>query len=227
MEMTREELAAFADGELDAARSAEVAAAVAADPLLAEEVRAHRALRARLQAHFAPILEQPLPEGLTDALRPASDPVVSLAEARDKRRAPVPRWLWLAGPALAASLVLAVFVPRGGGDGYADDALAAALGKQLVATQGADAEPRILLSFRDQEGSYCRAYAGAEQSGIACRDVNGWRLRVTGAGAAAQTGEYRMAGNPAAHVLARAQVMAAGRALDADAERVARARGWR
>jgi hypothetical protein len=36
-----------------------------------------------------------------------------------------------------------------------------------------------------------------------------------------------MAGNPAAEVLARAQALADGPALDADAERAARARGWR
>ena len=43
MSVRREELAAYADGELDAAREAEVATAVAADPALAREVEAHRA----------------------------------------------------------------------------------------------------------------------------------------------------------------------------------------
>lgn len=227
MSVTREELAAFADGELEPARAAEVAAAVAADPALAEEVRAHRALRARLETHFAPILQQPLPERLTDPLQPRPDKVVSLAEARETHRGRAPRWVWWAGPALAASLVLALFLPRGAGEGYADGALAEALDRQLVATQGADAEPRILLSFRDETGAYCRAYAGTEQSGIGCRDAEGWRLRMSGAGAPAQTGDYRMAGNPAAEVLARAQALAEGPALGADAERAARARGWR
>ena len=46
MSVTPEELAAFADGELDPAREAEVATAIAAAPTLAEQVRAHRA-RAR------------------------------------------------------------------------------------------------------------------------------------------------------------------------------------
>ena len=36
-----------------------------------------------------------------------------------------------------------------------------------------------------------------------------------------------MAGSPAAKVFERAQALAAGPALDADEEQVARARGWR
>ena len=226
MSVTRDELAAFADGELDPARAAEVAAAVAADPVLEAEVRAHRALRARLGAHYAPILDAPLPDRLTAALQPK---VVDFAAAREKRRQTrgLPRWGWIAGPALAASLAFAIIVGRGTGETYAEGQLRDALETQLVATQPVDAPNRILLSFRDEAGAYCRAYAGAGQSGIACRDGRGWRIRVTGQGAEAQESDYRMAGNQAAEVLAQAQEMAAGLALDADAEREARARGWR
>lgn len=228
MNVTREELAAFADGELDRAREAEVAAAVAADRALAEELSRHRALRDRLGAHFAPILEAPLPERLTAPL--AGPPkVLDFAAARERRERArtLPRWSWIAGPALAASLALAVFLPRGGGDGYAAGALADTLEGQLVAAQSADAPTRILLSFRDQTGAFCRAFAGEAHSGIACRDDAGWKLRFEGEGAAVQAGEYRMAGNPAAEVLERAQAMAAGPALDAAQEQAAKARGWR
>lgn len=223
MSVTREELAAYADGELDAAREAEVAAAVAADPALDAQLRAHRALKAQLGAHFAPILDAPLPERLTAPLRREEAEIIDFVVARERR---IRRWSWIAAPALAASLALAVFVPRGGGD-YAGGALAETLDGQLVAAQPADAPTRILLSFRDQAGSYCRAFAGEARSGIACRDAEGWRLVIEGEGAAAQTGEYRMAGNPAAETLKRAQAMAAGPALDAEAESAARARGWR
>ena len=105
--------------------------------------------------------------------------------------------------------------------------MAEALDGQLVAAQSADAPTRVLLSFRDEGGAYCRAFAGEEQSGIACRDAEGWRLIMEGEGAPAQGGDYRMAGNSAAQVLERAQAMAAGPALDAGQERAARARGWR
>ena len=227
MSVTREEIAAFADGQLDPAREAEIAALVEADPALAEQVRAHRALRERLGAHFAPILEAPLPERLTAPLteKPA---VIDFAAARDKReRARVlPRWTWFAGPALAASLALAVLLPRGGGD-YAGGALASALDDQLVAAQDPGAPTRILLSFRDEGGTFCRAFAGEAQSGIACREDDGWRLRMTAAGVPAQQADYRLADNPAADVLERAQAMAAEGALDAGEERAAKARGWR
>ena len=223
MTVTREELVAYADGELDAARGAEVAAAVAVDPELKAQVDGHRALKAALGAHFAPILGAPLPEDLTAPLQRPEAEVIDFAAARNRR---IVRWSWIAAPALAAALALAVFMPRGD-DGYASGALAGTLDSQLVAAQPADAPTRILLSFRDQSGNYCRAFAGEAQSGIACRDAEGWRLVSEGDGAAAQTGEYRMAGASAAEVLERAQAMAAGPALDGAQELAAKARGWR
>jgi len=231
MTVTREDLAAFADGELDATRAAEVAAAVAADPALEEQVRAHRALRARLDEHFAPILQAPLPARLTAALQSEPETVVSFAaavEQRERRRqAGVPRWAWFAAPALAASLALAVLLPRGAGNDYARGALAETLEGQLVASQSADSATRILLSFRDRAGAYCRAFAGEAGSGIACREAGGWRLLMQGEGAAGQDSDYRMAGSGAAAVLERAQAISAGPALDAAGEQAARARGWR
>jgi hypothetical protein len=228
MTITREDVAAFVDGELDPAREAEVAAAISADPALAEQVEAHRALKQRLGDHFAPILDAPLPDALTAPLRTRGR-VIDFAAAREKRSraSVVPRWSWIAVPALAASLALAVFLPRGPGEGYADGALASALEEQLVATQASGARTRILLSFRDEAGVYCRAFAGEARSGIACRDAEGWRLLLQGGGAAAPDSEYRMAGNPTAAVLERAQALAAGPALDAAEEQTARARGWR
>jgi hypothetical protein len=227
MNVTPEELAAFADGELDAARAAEVAALVSADPALEARVQAHRALRAQLGAHFAPIMEAPVPDRLTAMLRPEPAEVVDFAAAREKheRSRTLPRWTWFAGPALAASLVLAV-VLRPGGD-YAPGDLASALDGQLVAAQDADAPTRILLSFRNSGGEYCRAFAGEAQSGIACRNDAGWKLAFKGKRVAVESGDYRMAGTPAAEVLQRAQAMAAGPALDAAGEEAAKARGWR
>ena len=230
MSVTREELAAFADGELDDAREAEIAAAVAADPALARQVEAHRALKARLASHFAPIVEAPLPERITAPLQARYESeVVDFSTARDKRERTrrIPRWSWIAGPAVAASLALAILLPRGPDAHYADGGLGEVLEGQLVATQTRNASPRILLSFRDDAGSYCRAFASASNSGIACRDDTGWRLVFEADGIAAQPGEYKKAGNPAAQVLERAQAMAAGPALDAQEERSARQSGWR
>lgn len=235
MTVTRDELAAFADGELPGDRAHAVEAAIAADPELLRDLERHRALKAQLCAHFDPIAAEPVPDALaallqTAAEEPASN-VVGFAEAREriaeKRR--LPRWSWVAGPALAASLALVVLVPRGGDDtgAYADSQLAGLLDQRLVAQQAPGEATRVLLSFRDRTGGYCRAFSGSDGGGIACRDRAGWKLEALGEGSAGSDSDYRMAGASDAAILARAQAMAEGAALDGDQEAAAQARGWR
>jgi len=230
MSVTREELAAFADGELNPDRRAEIRRAVEGDPELAREVAAHRALRARLSAHYAPILDESLPESLSAPLR-RQENVVDLADQRKARFTPksgIPRWGWIAGPALAASLILALLLPRGPApEGYASQQVAAALDDQLVATQPANAHVRVLLSFRDASGVYCRAFASAEESGIACKDMQGWRIMKRVDGGNIESGEYRQAGTVSAHLMAYAQEMATGPALDAEQEALAKGKRWK
>jgi hypothetical protein len=225
MTVTREELAAFADGQLEPERQQEIAKAVAADPSLAAEVEAHRALKAKLGTHFAPILADPIPEKLTAMLTADRSNVIDFSERREGRSRRWVRWSWVAGPALAASLALAIFLPRD--DSYAKGPLATALETQLVAEQSGKEPTRILLTFRDGEGSYCRAFAGSEESGIACRDAKGWRLRTQGEPASAQQGDYRMAAAPASSVLEAAQSLAVGAGLTAVEEKAVRQRHWR
>lgn len=224
---TPEQIAAFADGQLEGAELERIAAAIAADPALEKQVGAHRALARRLGAHFAPIAAEPVPDHLAALLKAPQDNVASLADARARRKGP-PRWAWLAGPALAASLVLALTLRPAGDAGYADAQLASALDSQLVAGQQADAPVRVLLSFRDSGGAYCRAYERAASAAIACRDAQGWQLRNRSAASSggAPAGEYRQAGS-AGDVLAAAQAMAAGPALSAEEELAARRNGWR
>lgn len=232
MTVTREDLAAFADGELTGERAAQVAAAVAADPALASEVEAHRALRARLAEHYAPVAAAPVPDRLAALLTQSQEAeVVDFAEAKERREArrTIPRWGWIVGPALAASLALVVLMPGSGDDGapYADPQLARVLDTRLVAEQAPGADTRILLSFRAQGGDVCRVFSGEGGGGIACRDQRGWRLEALGEGSADASTEYRMAGANEAALLSRAQDMAQGPALDATAEAEAKANGWR
>ena len=224
---TPEQIAAFADGQLEGAELERIAAAIAADPALEKQVAAHRALAQRLGAHFAPIAAEPVPDHLAALLKAPQDNVASLADARARRKGP-PRWAWLAGPALAASLVLALTLRPASDAGYADAQLASALDSQLVAGQQADAPVRVLLSFRDAGGAYCRAFERAASAAIACRDAQGWQLRNHSAASSggAPAGEYRQAGS-AGDVLAAAQAMAAGPALTAEEELAARRNGWR
>lgn len=232
MTITPEDITAFADGELSDEREAEIAAAVEADPDLARQVSQHRAFKAILAEHYAPVLDQPVPDRLTAMLaEPRQADVADFAAARERRetRQRLPHWGWIAGPALAASLALALFLPGRNDDTvvYADTQLAAVLEDTLVASQLPAEETRVLLSFRTEQGQYCRAFSGSAGGGIACRDDEGWRLEALGGGSEGATTDYRMAGAGDGEVLALAQEMASGTALDAERERAARAQGWR
>lgn len=231
MTLPKETIAAYADGELDGEALREAEAALAADPELQAQVEAHRALKARLSAHFAPIAEMPVPEHLIRAVKGGAE-VVDFAAVAARKRAPAaprPRFAWF-GPALAASLAVAVVgygISQRSVHDYAVGDVAAALDSQLVATQPAGAPVRVLLSFRDGEGHFCRGFSSQDQSGIACRDGRGWKLGKVFGGDRAQSGEYRQAGSADADVMAAIQDMAQGSALDAQGELDARRDGWR
>lgn len=232
MTVSPELLAAYADGELDAETALTVEAEIAGDEKLQADLAAHRALRSRLSAHFAPIAAQPVPDRLRQMVTGEEEPsnVIDFAAQAARRRAPTmpARWARYAGPALAATLVLAFigFGMRPKDSGYAEGDLAQALNGQLVATQPADAPVRVLLTFQDKQGQYCRGFSGTARSGIACRDDRGWRLMKVLDGAKGSDTEYRQAGSPNMAVMAAAQDMAADGALDAEQEATALRGGW-
>ncbi len=230
MNITPELLAAYADGELSSEQALAVEAEIAGNADLQAELAAHRALRLRLAAHFAPIAEKPVPERLRRAVTGVGGTnVIELVTPSRPRRASTfpPRWIRITGPALAASLVLALLAigsrPSGS---YAAGELADALDTQLVATQKADAPVRVLLSFRDAKGEYCRGFASTARSGIACRDEHGWRLRKLLGGRSGASTEYRQAGSADMAVMASIQDMASGPALDAAEEQAAARQHW-
>ncbi len=76
--LPEEDLHAYADGQLPAARASEMAAWLEQDPAHAEDlqrVRAWRAQNRALHAHYDPVLEEPLPPRLAAAvLAGASEP---------------------------------------------------------------------------------------------------------------------------------------------------------
>lgn len=238
MTIDRELLAAYIDGELDAVTAARITRDLTALPELAAEVAAQLRLRERLVAHYAPVLDEPIPASLTDVIE-QSRKVVDLSEVRagnaERRWISLPSRRYI-GPALAACLVLFLVIPRGGsgdlvrtldGQQYAAGALDAALTGQLAANQDLKADPRILLSFPAQDGALCRGFSGSQLSGIACREPRGWRLRMERPGSRAASADYRQARTAEADILAAAQEMAKDSPLDAEAERKAKANGWR
>jgi anti-sigma factor RsiW len=90
-----EELHGFIDGELDAARSAEIAGLIDSDPVLAEQVAAFRHDKERLARIYGPLAEWPLPNKVLRRI--------------EERTRPTPAFLSMRTiTALAASLILII-----------------------------------------------------------------------------------------------------------------------
>jgi hypothetical protein len=232
-------LIAYADGECSDADRAKVEQALAEDPALRERLEQHRRLAVRLNAHFGPIAEAPVPDRLSALLHQQEADIVDFAAARESRekRRRLPSWgNW---GAIAASLAVGVLAGqmalpgRGGiveshqGALIARGDLAKALDTQLASAQDSAAAVRIGVSFQDRSGRYCRSFETGSLSGVGCREGDAWRLPITHAsGEAAGQGGYRQAGSGDALVLETATQMMRDAPLDAIAEQKARDNGW-
>lgn len=224
-------IAAYVDGELDDIAARRVARAAEADPVLAAEIARYRALKLELTSHFAPVLDEPVPEKLLALLTAEPKVDTSLAARREKKRARFEPVHW---GALAASLALGLTiglrpwtvpadVAEVDGTLVAAGTLAETLDTRLAANQAADATVRIGLSFRDRDGRFCRSFESASLDGIGCREGDRWKLERTMGGTA--RGTYRQAS--AGRLMADAAEMMAGEPLDAAGERAARAAQWK
>ncbi|HET9161481.1 MAG TPA: hypothetical protein VFN88_12790 [Caulobacteraceae bacterium] len=228
MTVTDEMLIAYADGEADEATRAAVENAIAADPAQRERLAAHRALRARFSSAFAGALADPVPQRLIDAVQAASQVV------EPPMRRPTPMWVPVAGMAACLALGLALggqFAPKGsvGPDLTAQGQLAKALDSQLASADQAGRPVRIGVSFKAEDGRYCRTFQTTGQAGLAglaCRDPNAWRIEVASAQAAA-TGDFRTAAGAPPAVMQTVDQMMSGEPLDAAAEKAAKVKGWR
>ncbi len=231
-------IAAYVDGELDAAQRADLEAALAADPVLADRVERERALRSRVEAAFAAVLDEPVPQRLLEALQPPA--VIDLAAARAVRERR--RWHWPEWGAMAACLAIGVFVGRAwlapavdtpfatdGGRLLARGALDRALTAQLAGES--DGGVALPVSFAGADGRWCRSFVLARESiaGLACRGDAGWQVELlAGAEPAAPAGSVRPAATALPEPVLRAiDARIAGEPLDAAGERAARAGGWR
>ena len=230
MSVDEDRLMAFADGELSGAERAEVEAALAQDASFREKLVAHRRLRAQLSAAFDGALDEPAPTRLMEAAQPPAAEVVKLS---DRRAA---RWSVREWGAMAASLMFGLFVGVGvmGNDAplidagetglVARGALASALDTQLASEQAGAV--RIGLSFRAQDGRYCRTFNLTEgaTAGLACREADTWNVTMTTVSPGGV--EVRMAGAPP-EVLAAVETIIDGAPLDASGEAAARDAHWR
>jgi hypothetical protein len=251
MNVTREMLMAYADGELGPHARAQVDQAIVEDPTLADEIERHRRLRRRVAAAYEPLLERPVPEALVARIRsaplaPPRDGSSRFAAARMRLHAATRDWTPRRLLPLAATLLLGLVLgamvigqgARSSGMIVADpDGLRARGALAVALTERLSSDPMtgsvaVGLSFRDEAGAYCRTFVvhdGEGLSGFACRQAGAWRVRMAVADAPAAAGDDL---RPAGTALPRAVLLAIedaieGDPLDADAEAAALARGWR
>lgn len=236
MSITPQQLHAYLDGELDAVERDAVETALANDPVLAAQYAAQRRLRERLQQAFAPVLDEPVPARLTMATASAAE-VVDLAS----RRAKLPRWrqALATGLALAAALVVGVFLgPRLQPDaaliGNAGGRLLAQGGLERALHEGRSGEQvgtvTLGLSFRSQEGNYCRSFTLRQTpalAGLSCRQADGWQVHVLAETTLQDTALRPAAADLPAAVLDAIDARIDGEPLDARSEAQAKADGWR
>jgi hypothetical protein len=230
-------LMAYVDGELDAKRSAEIAAAVEKEPALARRVEQQRALRAKISGAFAKVLDQPVPDRLTRAAQANRGNVLKFP-ARPAR-APAAPWRAREWAAMAASLLLGAVIswrlletggaPIVAGDGalVARGELALALDRQLASEQRGGEPVSIGLTVRTRDGSYCRSFVlrSAKTTGLACRVGPDWQVPVTDT-SPIPSGEMQQASSVAPAILRAIEARGDGAVLDAAAERSAQQGGW-
>jgi hypothetical protein len=243
MTVTDEELMAYVDGELDAARCESLRQAIAASADLSRRVAEQQALRDRLSRAFDPALDEPVPSRLTRLVSRAR--VVDFASAARPRPS---RNVWLSGLALAAGIVLGIAlgpallqlsgerpdIVASGADVAAGGALADALSRQLASEQSASDPIRLGVSFRATSGAYCRTFISRRGdgalAGMACRQGAAWRIEalqfvsiVSG-----DANRYRQAATSLPPLILRAaEESMACDALDAVGEAEARDQNWK
>lgn len=208
-------LMAFADGELDPALAARVAAVVAQAPAAAARVALFRDTRAVLRAAAARPLD-PVPDALMARVRatldsagaatPAPARVVPLAAHRPRR---IPAMALAAGLALAVGVAGGFLLARGPGTpvgpgtgtpvpvlaalGAADvaAALSSAPSGEVRAVAAGELVP--VATFLSGIGETCREFTLAGATGdsvtaVACHGGNGWDLRLAMVAATAGDG---------------------------------------
>jgi hypothetical protein len=246
MNITDELLMAYADDELSTEQRAQVDAAVARDPQLAERIAQHRALRRTLQQSFASVLTEPVPERLLAAAqagRTTAAPVDLAAVRKAKRGVGAPQWSWREWGAIAASLTIGLLFGHLGprpdtnslvasrdGGLQAQGALARSLSEQLASGPLINTTVHVQLSFREKSGAMCRSFLvkqAQSYAGLACHEGGVWRIpALTEAEPESETGLQMAASSLPPEILAAVNARIAGEPLDADGERIAQARGW-
>ena len=233
MDLDRELLNKFVDGELSPSETERVAMQLARQPQWNAYVEQQEAVRQTLRSGFVK-LDHPLPERLVKTAREA--PVSRQWLLRRGLRFDFSwRWLGGLGTALAAGLVIGFMVqPQKdlvlgpSGQLVARGDLGQILSRRLASENPAGAQMRVGLSFRNRKGQDCRTFTRGESAGLACRAEGNWVVETIVRHQPESPGAvYRMAGSEMPDAVRQAVAATiAGEPFDAAAETRARARGW-
>jgi hypothetical protein len=248
MEPTRDQLDAFIDRELSIADMQKMEAILAQRPDLAAYVEQQMLLRAQLSDTFAPLMGEPAPQRLRDAVMSAPVSMRYRIGARvrammdDTRSAQfILHSLVPTTAALVCGLLIGMSYEHGprpslqilsDGQTIAQGTLASALTNQLASAGVPASGPRIGVSFQNRTGQDCRTFtlpgSRASTTGVACRQGADWIVAALAAAPGETPGAYQQAGAEMPPLVRSAvNAMIAGEAFDAAAERAARSRGWK
>ncbi len=187
MNWSDEQLSAFLDAELPGTEMEALRDALAEDGALADRLAALAAADAAVVRAYGKIDNEPLPESVQGLL--------ARADARDDRapssRQSQTRLLAMPWPRAAVAAGIALVVGLGLGQNWDTPAttwteVAAVLeqqpsGQSYPLSEDARVKPR--LTYRDQQGDYCRQYVlsrdGSTEEAIACRREGSWEPVLT------------------------------------------------
>ncbi len=248
--ITDELLMAYADNELENGLARQVEVAIASNPALAARLEVFRVTGRSLGPHFDAVLEAQPPAAMLQAIRnaPMTRPVAgprtisfgqSIRNVLQSIGFGTSPWPALAG--VAAGLLIGLVSTQWGGPAGAliseqngKLVAAGALEKTLESTTmqaSQDGSVRVVATFKDDTGRWCRLYQGAEHSGLACRaaEQRQWKILAAGEGVAGD-GNLKTpssgGGAQAVDDLAMT-MMASSAALDPQAEAALIARQWK
>jgi len=195
-----ETLMAYADGQLEGARRAEVEVALAVNPEAWETVQMFRDTRCMMSGLYDAPLREPVPARLLATLS-EEERVVPLRQRRPcwYRSTTVPWALAATVAACAVGLATTGIFSESELFGHrtspqlADTLLNQALDEQpsgtplVVTGNGATREILPMLTFQDPEGRYCREFENQVihafgknniSVGVACRESEGWQVQA-------------------------------------------------
>lgn len=241
MGITDQLLMAYVDGELAPDLAALILSRLETEPDLLARLEQHQQLRRQLSALYSPVMSEPLPPGLTALLSKDGAATVTPLRRPTGTMKVFSRlgggWpIWAA--AAACLLGVGLSEMRHAGDTVArsgDGRILAAgpLARSLEQTLAADATAsgaKIMASFQDRTGRYCRVFQESGlQDGVACKEGGRWQVIALAASAAATppVQGYRQASSALAPSVAAAvdELQGVG-ALTPEQERQARTQQW-